>query len=152
MVNKIKNYVEKNDKVKYELMLDLQYKIKLKKEDLINIKYPTHWAKQGMINPIMLSNKETKVITDTFDIENLPYSTPEEALVDFLAVKIIVSSETLLYIVNIPKTTKETYYKFLTKPVKRNNLAIEIPLSIIANSNFNEIYERTGNCKNISEM
>lgn len=46
MINQIKNFVEINDKFKYELILNLEYKLKLIKEDLVNIKYAIHWAKK----------------------------------------------------------------------------------------------------------
>lgn len=70
----------KNDNViNYKILLNLQYKIKLAKEELINIGYAIHWAKSGIINSVMLAKSEIELATDTLDRENLPYANPEEA-------------------------------------------------------------------------
>lgn len=152
IMNHIKNFVETNEKYKDELVLSLQYKLKLIKEELTNINYAVHWAKNGIINTLLISHKENELVTNIFDNEKFPYNSPEEAF-DFATVKVATNSRFFIYIVNIPRTTKELYFKYLLKPIKKQNKIIEIPLNIITNEPFTEIYEILNqNCQQINEL
>lgn len=151
IINQIQNFIQTDKNYLNEFITSLQYKIKLIKEDLTNIKYAIHWAKSGIVNTMMLTNEEINIATKTLDLENLPYSTPEEAL-DFAKVKILTNRISLLYIVNIPITTKQTYFKFLIKPVKNHNTIIETPKIIISDTNFKEIYTILEECNTYNNM
>lgn len=151
VVNQLSNFIQNDKNYENELISSLQYKIKLIKEDLTNIKYAIHWAKNGVINTMMLTTDEINLATKTLDLEDLPYSTPEEAL-DFAKVKIITNRISLLYIINIPITKRQTYSKFLIKPVKKHNTIIETPKSIISDRNFNEIYTIVEECNSYNNM
>lgn len=63
---------------------------------------------------MMLTPKEIEVALNVLDKEKLPYSTPEEALA-FSKVKVISNDLTLLYIVNVPITSEETFAKILVR-------------------------------------
>lgn len=151
VINQIQNFIQTDKNYENDFITSLQYKIKLIKEDLTNIKYAIHWAKNGIVNTMMLTSDEIKLATNTLDLEDLPYSTPEEAL-DFAKVKIITNRISLLYIINIPITKRQTYSKFLIKPVKRYNTIIETPKIIISDKNFNEIYTPVEECNSYNNM
>lgn len=150
IVNDINNAIQKESKISDQLILSIQYKIRLMKEEIINIKYAIHWAKAGIINSLILSNSEIKLAIDTIEKENLPYSTPEEAL-DFSNIKIISNKSCLLYIVYIPLTTPEIFEKLLIKSVKKNNKITEIDYENII-KNHDNIYGIIKNCKTINTV
>lgn len=151
LVNKLQNFVVTNEDYKDKLVSNLQYRLKLLKEELLNVKYAIHWAKSNIINTIMLSAKEIKIVTNTLDKERLPYFSPEEAL-EFASVKVIGKDTSLLYIINIPLTTEETYDTLIIKPVKRNNFVIDVPRNVIINQNKNEIFAVVNNCNTYNFM
>lgn len=150
ITNDIINAIKKDNSLTDQLALNIQFKLKLIKEELVNIGYAIHWAKSGIVNSIMLSKSEIKLATDTLDKENLPYATPEEAL-DFADVKIITNSSCLFYIISIPLTTKEIYEKLLIKPIKRNNVANEIKYNVILKNN-EDTFGIIKNCKTINNL
>lgn len=143
--NDIINELRGDNVVKSNYILSIQYKIKLIKEEIVNIEYATHWAKVGTINSLILSNAEVKLAVDKIEKEILPYTTVEEAL-NFADIKIVTNSSCLLYIISIPITTNVTYEKLLIKAVKRNNLVNVIEFENLLKSK-NEMYGIKGNCK-----
>lgn len=150
MANEITNTIHKENKMNDQLAINVQYKLKLMKEEIVNIKYAIHWAKAGIINSLILSNSEIKLAINTIQNENLPYSTPEEAL-DFANIKIISSKTCLLYIVYIPLTTLALYEKLLVKPVKRNTKITEIKYENIM-KNQDKIYSIVNECKTVNSL
>lgn len=148
--NKIEKFVQTNENFRNEHLSSLQYKLKLIKEELINIKYAISFAKIGTINTLMLSQKEIKLATQILDKEKLPYASPEEAL-EFSNVKIITNHSSLLYIVNIPITTEQTYEKIRIKPVKNKNVIVEIPQDFVL-KNQNQIYSISEKCKTFNNL
>lgn len=143
--NKIYKLLSEDSNFQNDVVVNAQYKIKLIKEDLENINYAIHWAKMGIINSIILSKNEIKFATQHLDKQNLPYTTIEEAL-DFAEIKIISNSSSLIYVINIPLTTNEMFQQLLIKPLKRNNLVIEILYNVILKNN-EELYGITKKCK-----
>lgn len=150
MANMITNMIRKENKLSDQLALNIQYKLRLIKEEIINIKYAIHWAKAGIINSLILSNSEIKLAIKTIEKQNLPYSTPEEAL-DFANIKIISNKLCLLYIVYIPLTTLELYDEILLKPVKKNNRITEIEYKKII-KNQDKVYSIVNNCKTVNYL
>lgn len=146
IVNQIQYLAQNNQKYGNEFLESIQYKVKLLKEDLTNVNYAIHWAKSNVVNSMMLTSKEISLAIKNLDEENLPYTTPEEAL-NFANVKIVTNKISLLYIVNIPITKRKLYHTTLIKPVKKNNVIIETPHKIISDENFDEIYTPLDNCK-----
>jgi hypothetical protein len=150
ITNKILSLIQKENRFSDQIAYQLQYRLKLIKEELINIRYAIHWAKLGIINSLILSKKEIKITLETLDKENIPYNTPEEAL-DFATIKIISSTSLLFYITYIPLTTKEIYSKLLLKSIKRKNIVNEILFDNILKNNEN-IFGIKKICKSINNL
>lgn len=150
VANKIEKFVKTSQDYKQEFVSSTQYKLKLIKEELVNIRYAVNFAKSGTINTMMLTPKEIEVALNVLDKEKLPYSTPEEALA-FSKVKVISNDLTLLYIVNVPITSEETFAKILVKPVKKGNAIIEIFSKFIL-KNEKKIYSIVKECNNINRL
>lgn len=150
VANKIFELAKDGSMLNAHLVLSMQYKLKLIKEELINIGYAIHWAKSGIVNSRMLSKTEIKLATEILDKEFLPYSTPEEAL-EFAEVKVITNSTSIFYIINIPITTNATFHKLLIKSVKRNNVVNDIPFEYILKNKVN-VFGIIKNCKTIGYL
>lgn len=150
MANMITNAIHKENHLTDQLALNIQYKLRLMKEEITNIKYAIHWAKAGVINSLILSDSEIRLAIQAIEKDNLPYATPEEAL-DFANIKIISNKLCLLYIIYIPLTTIELYDKLLLKAVKKNQKIIEIDHEHIL-KNHNKIYGIISNCKTINSL
>lgn len=149
-ITKITNSILNEIKKDNQLANDIQYKLKLIKEELVNIRYAIHWAKQGIINSMILSNKEIRIAMKTLNEENVPYATSEEAL-DFANIKIISNGSYLFYIINIPLTTEKIYDKLLLKAVKKRHIINEIPYDVII-KNKNDMYGIIDNCKTTNSL
>lgn len=145
ITNEIQKLLKDDNKLNNELLLKVQYRLKLMKEELRDVNYAIQWAKVGVINPILLSKSEIKIATEILDKNYLQYSTPEEAL-EFSETKIITNDESILYIINIPITSNITYDKLLLKPVKFENVISEIPYTKILKHN-EEIFAIVKDCK-----
>lgn len=143
--NEIRKLLSNDRTINNEILTTLQYKIKLVKEELRNINYAIHWSKLGIINSLILSNKEINLALKTLKEENFPFSSIEEAM-NFAEIKIMTNSTSILYIVNIPVTDHKTYQKILLKPVKRNNIVIEITHENVIKHN-NAIFGIKDKCK-----
>lgn len=150
ITNEIENSLRKESSVKNNFILSLKYKLKIIKEELINIEYAIHWAKAGIVNSLILSTTEVKLAVENIEKGKLPYVTIEEAL-DFADVRIVTNASCLLYIVNIPVTTKKVFEKIIVKPVKRNNFVSLIEFENVIKFE-NELYGINGNCNNFKKM
>ena len=150
ITNKILQTIKKDDNFNDRIALSIQYKLKLIKEELINIRYAIHWAKSGIISSMILTKSEVKLATDILENEKLPYSTPEEAL-DFAEVKIITSQFCLFYIVYIPLTTDEMFEKLLLKPIKRHHVINSITSNEILRNNEN-MFGIVKDCKSFNYL
>lgn len=146
VTNRIQQLLRQDTQVTNNIILEIQFKLHLIKEELRNINHAIHWAKLGVVNSLILSKKEIEISTNVLDKEMFTYPTIEEAL-NFSEVKIITNDSVILYIVNIPLTTRETYQTILLKPIKKIKYITEIPYNKII-KNENEIYGIIGNCKN----
>ena len=78
--NEIQELLKEDNKVNFEIISNVQYKIKLIKEELENINYAIHWTKFGVIKSFILSKNEIELATNILNKQNLPYTTIEEAL------------------------------------------------------------------------
>ena len=64
-----------------EILANLvERKLKIIKEELINIDYAIQWAKAGVINSFILSELEIKLTKDFFEKQKLPYVNLIEAI------------------------------------------------------------------------
>lgn len=150
ITNAILESIRTNNIIDNQAIFKLQYKIKLLKEEIINIKYSIHWAKLGMINSFLVSKVEVETITKLLDSEQLPYATAEEAL-DFANIKIITNGTSLLYVIEIPLTKLETYNRLLIKPIKFKNIINEIEFKEILSDN-KKLYGIKENCNKINDL
>lgn len=144
VTNNLQAFIKNNDNLKQNFVLGLQYRLRLVKEELVNIKHAIHWAKSGIVNTMLLSKNEIKLALNILDKENLPYHSSEEAL-EFAKVKVITDRMSLLYIVNIPITEKDTFDKLIVKPIRKNNIVTDIPYKEIL-KNKETFYAINGNC------
>lgn len=148
--NEIQNLLKENNNVNLEAINNIQYRIKLVKEELENLSYAIHWAKLGIINTIILSKKEIQLAINTLINQKLPYATIEEAL-DFSEIKILTNGSVILYIINIPLTTETNYEQLLIKPVKIRNFVTEILFKEIIKKD-QEIYGISKECKKYNNL
>lgn len=146
ITNELSNFIKTNTNIIEETAIILQNKIRLVKEEIINIKYAIHWAKHGMINSILLNKNEIKLAIDTLSKESVPFTSVEEAL-DFSEAKMLSNETTLLYVIKIPLTSNKTYNKLILRPVKQRDSIINLPFNEILKSNNNEIFGIQNRCK-----
>jgi len=130
ITNEILKTFHEEDSVQERLIIESQNKIRMIKEELVNIKYAIHWAKAGIINSMIVSKKDISLVRNTLDRENLPYSSNEEAL-ELASIKILSNSTFLLYVITFPITKKETYQKLLIRPIKKDKIINKINFNVI---------------------
>lgn len=130
VTNTLTNRIKKNDNIEIEVIMNLQTKLRLIKEEVINVKYALQYAKLNILNSILLNRQEIKIALEDFKKDNIPFQTIEEVL-SLSEVAILYNNLNLLYLIKIPITTDITYEDILLKPVKKNNKIIKLP--------FNEI-------------
>lgn len=150
ITNELSNFIKRDNRINNEVVLSIQYRLRLVKEELTNIKFAIQWAKNAIINSMLLSKSEVKIIIDTFQKENLPFNTVEEAL-EIANINILTNTTTLLYIIRIPLTLNKTYEKLLLKPVKRGNVAVNLMYNTVLRHE-NEIFGITNNCKQFNKI
>lgn len=150
ITNEIEAMLKENKYINKEIVSEVQYKLKIVKEELQNISLAIHWAKLGIVNSLILSKEEINLAINTLNKENIPFPTIEEAL-DFAEIKIITNSISILYIVNIPITESVIYEKILLKPVKRKGIAIEIDYKEVV-KNKEVIFGLINECKTINHI
>lgn len=91
-------------KIPENIILKLQYM----DEELTNIAYAIHWAKENIINPQLLSREEMEAILTQLDKNNFPYSTVEEAF-NIATIKLATNDVNILYIIEIPMVYTQSY-------------------------------------------
>lgn len=60
--NEILSSIQGLDKIKLATDLKLKFILGMLKDDLVNIEYALHWAKSGIVNSVILSDKEIKTV------------------------------------------------------------------------------------------
>lgn len=150
MTNTVLNSIKTSDSLRTLIVKDVERKLKILTEELININYAIQWAKSGIVNSFILSNSELTTIRDFFTNQSLPYINLIEAL-EFAEVKISSSKNTLIFIVNLPRTENIICKNLFIRPVKKGNFVINIK-----KVNFilckDSILEIKTNCKLINEI
>lgn len=150
IVNKLNKVIGKTDSISNTVAISIQVKLRIVKEDLQNIKYAIQWAKNNIINSILLNKKEVHLALDMLNKEKIEYSSVEEAL-EFAKVKILYYNSTLLYVIYIPLTSEKTYNRIIIRPVKRNNKIIKTIYKEIIKYE-EEIYGIKEHCRNINSF
>ena len=127
--NQIVNSIKENNFLIDEIILLYQNKLRLIKEELINVKYAILWAKSNVVNSILLNKSETKTIFEELNKENIPFKNIDEAL-EYATIDVFINKTNLLYIVKVPLTTIENYTNMFIKAVKKENIVINLKYKI----------------------
>lgn len=125
-------------------------KLKIIKDELLNIEYALQWARVGVINSFILSENEILEAKTFLDNEKFPYNNLEEAL-GFASIRIATDESTILYIVNLPVIDKDVCEKILIKPVKKHQTIVKINSEEIIKCN-NKFYEIEKNCNQFNDL
>lgn len=151
VTNEILNMIRRDRSFEIELVLSLQYKLKLIKEEITNTIYAIELAKSNTISSNILSKAEINIVLESMNKDNIPYNNVEEAL-KFSDVKVAQNETRLIYIVNIPKTEPTVFQRINLKPIKKtNNVMYKIDYGNIV-KNDGIIYGVKNNCKKINEL
>lgn len=125
-------------------------KVKILKEEVTNIEYAMQWAKVGVINSFILSEKEIFETKRFLDSEQFPYENLEEALW-FADIKVATNESTILYIISLPAIDQKVCEKYLLKPVKINQTIVKIESENILKCN-KEIYKVQEECNQFNKL
>lgn len=125
MTNTVLNTIKTTDTLKTLIVYDIERKLKIMTEELTNINYAIQWAKSGIINSFILSNSELTIIKEHFTNQSLPYINLIEAL-EFGEVKISSNKNTLIFILDLPKTENVICKNLFIRPVKKGNFVINV--------------------------
>ncbi|XP_020714409.1 uncharacterized protein LOC110118067 [Ceratitis capitata] len=80
IINKMSNIIRKDVYLENEVAINLQNRVRLVKEEIINIQIGIEWARLGIVNPLILDKNEIKLAIDKVKEENIAFVSPEEAL------------------------------------------------------------------------
>lgn len=130
ITNTLTNQIKKSNNIEIEVLLNLQTKIRLIKEEIINIKYALQYAKLNILNSMLLNKEEIKIALEDFKNDNIPFKTIEEVL-ELSKIAVLYNNLNLLYIIKIPITTATIYENILLRPVKRSNKIVKLPFDEI---------------------
>lgn len=148
--NELTNIIKKDNKIIDEIAINTQQRLRLLKEEIVNIKFAIQWAKVNMINTMLLNKNELKLAIETLNKENIPFKTIEEAM-EFADVAVMSNERKLLYVIKIPLTLIQTYKNLIIRPVKKGNLVPQLVYKeILVNSN--EIFGINNECKKYNSV
>lgn len=148
--NKILKTIQSIEQVHRTVEDTIINKVKIIRDELMNIEYALQWAKVGVINSFILSEKEILEAKTFLDSEKFPYDNLEEAL-GFATIRIATDDSTILYIINLPAIDKDTCGKILIKPVKKYQTILKINSEEIIKCK-NRFYELKKNCNQVNEL
>lgn len=80
IVNNLFNSIKKDTYIENETITNLQNRIRLIKEELINIKYAIQWAKKDILNTLLLNKNEIEIALEKLEDDEIPFKSAEEAL------------------------------------------------------------------------
>lgn len=142
--NIINKKMQEDNNVKDEIVLNIELRLGLIKEEIVNLEYAIHWAKANIVNSYILSNIEIDIIQKILNKENMPYVNILEAL-EFAEIKIASNNSLILYMISLPTTTVETCKTILIKSIKKGKTILKIPYSNVLQCK-NKIYGVMSSC------
>lgn len=145
ITNEINKSLKNTESFGNVVAISIQMKLKIVKEELLNVKYAIQWAKKNVINSALLSKTEISKALQTLSNDKIPFGSIEEAL-EFSDIKVIYKNSTLFYLISIPLTDQEMFNKFIIRPVKKENKIVNINFKEIIKSG-NKIYGIKNSCK-----
>lgn len=148
--NSILKVLNDSETLENALIKSVGEKIRILKENLINIEHAINWSKVGIINSFILTEEEINVLKRKIDEDNLENVNLEEGL-EFAETKIASSNDQLMFIISLPITDTNVCKSKLIKPVKRDNVIFKIEYSEILICNQNVLAIRKP-CKTINDV
>ncbi|XP_050339363.1 uncharacterized protein LOC126765684 [Bactrocera neohumeralis] len=137
--NKILKTVQSNEDVQRNFAIELKYKLKIVKEEIINIDYAIHWAKAGIVNSYILSNEELALAKSIFIKNNFTLNNVEESL-EFANIKVASNETMLFYMIGIPLINEEICDSIVIKPIKKNKYINKIPYEDIVTCSKHKVF------------
>lgn len=123
-------------------------RLQLVKEEVKEIVRAAQLAKGGIINSNLLDKEEvSRLITE---IETLPYSNEIEAI-EYAEPTMLMKNSTILYIVSIPKTSKEDFHHIQIRSTTKNNKQVHLEHNEILINQHN-IYGIINKCHTRNEI
>lgn len=150
ITDQLMNSIKKDSYIDNEVALNIQNRIRLIKEELMNIKYAIEWAKANIINSILFNKKEIRQVLEKLSNENMPFRSVEDAL-EFTEIKILYNKTNILYLIKIPMTTKTIYQKTIIRPIKKNKKIVNIPFKSLLVNGY-EIFGVQNDCTNYNSI
>lgn len=148
--NQIVKFIKSHEIPNETFITTLKYKIDLLKEELLNIQNAIHWAKVGIVNSFILSNKEVNIVKHIFEKDSVPFINLEEAF-EFSEARIASNNNSLIYIVSIPTTEKKSCSKVLIRPTKSGKFVNKISYKDVLMCN-NSTYGIKNTCKSHNKL
>lgn len=150
ITNNLLNAIKEDNVIANEIAINLQNKIRLIKEEIVNIKYAIQWARIGIVNSIILNKKEIDLAIKEMNKENMPFDTAEDAL-ELAKVSVLRNFSSILYVVKIPLTTKEIYENLILKAVIKNDVIIDLKYNNVLR-NKERIFGIQNNCEKYNKI
>lgn len=150
MTNALLNTVKTSDTLRTLIVKDVERKLKVINEELVNINYAIQWAKTGIVNSFIFSSSELTIVQDLFINQSLPYSNLIEAL-EFGEVRVSSNKNMLIFIINLPKTENTTCKTLFIRPIRKGNLTINLQTENVILCQ-NSILMIKNKCKTINEI
>lgn len=118
-------------------------RLQMIKEEIKEIIRATQLAKGGIINSNLLDKDEiARLVTE---IETLPYSNEIEAI-EYAEPAMIIKNSTILYVISIPKTSKEEFHHIKIRSTIKSNKQVHLEHSEILINQHN-IYGIIDRCQ-----
>lgn len=131
ITNKIQKLLDQHNEIllhlddnTHEVFQQMMFnRLQIVKEEVKEIIRATQLAKGGIINSNLLDKDEiSRLVTE---IETLPYSNEIEAI-EYAEPAMIVKNSTILYVISIPKTSKEDFHHIKLRSTIKNNKQIHL--------------------------
>lgn len=148
--NEILKTVQSLEETRKTIEETIASKIKIIKEEITNIEYALQWAKVGVVNSFLLSEKEMDEARIFLDSKRFPYNSLEEAL-GFADIRVATNNAAIIYIVSLPAINEISCEKLLIKAVKKNNKIIKLNTVNYIRCK-NDIYEIKEKCQQINDL
>lgn len=150
IINNFSNTLRKDNNFVNEVVINLQNRVRLIKEQLININHAIQWAKNGIINPLILNRLELKMALEKLEEERMPFASAEEA-VEYAQVSIMLKNSVILYIIKIPLTSEDIFENIKLYSVLRNKKGIKLLFKEIM-KNKNTTYGLKTSCRKYNKI
>lgn len=142
--NYINSKLNNENDIQNDIILNVELKLGLIKEEIVNLEYALHWAKANIVNSYILSNIEVNKIQEILNKEEMPYLNIVQAL-EFAQIKIASNNALILYIINFPTTSEKPCKTTLIKPIKKGKTIKKITHENVLVCK-NKIYEIQVSC------